>query len=430
MMVMSEKRATRDEQLQALRRHTLGGTPSGGTRGSLSAGLGRSALGGVTTCSVEPTLDAEGEAEYGDRILPNYKKKRMLGRGACAVVWLATKNGSNTAVAMKQVAKGQSAKHRADEEAARSEIAFGDFFFDPGGVPKLSATDYPGVQHIVRLLDVAETSKDLWLVQEFGGDTLTKRLFEIKGEFVGSERLYRVHHLPFYEAMKGDLRLLKHFLRQVLEALLVLSDHEVVHSDLKPENILVEGGENGEVTKSRARLCDFGSAFSFDRNAKPALATPEYMPPEALETCATSRSSMSRTSVRSLTSASFKQNQNAATLSSRAEPWSFDVWSLGAILLEVCHGAPLWLSYKCRVVSNRRDYRIQGLLATPGRDPGKILQRQRELTKEGGLRRALRDTPGIMLDEEGMDLLEGMLCWDPQSRISPEEALTHPFLME
>lgn len=58
------------------------------------------------------------------------------------------------------------------------------------------------------------------------------------------------------------------------------------------------------------------------------------------------------------------------------------------------------------------------------------MQRQRELTKDGGLRRALRDVPGIPLDEDGMDLLEGMLRWDPQQRISPEEALSHPFLAE
>ena len=181
---------------------------------------------------------------------------------------------------------------------------------------------------------------------------------------------------------------------------MLLSDHQVVHSDLKPENIVVEGGENGDVLRSRARLCDFGSAFAFDRNARPALATPEYMPPEALETCAASRS-LTRTPVRGMTSASLQKQ--GPSLFSRAEPWSFDIWSLGAILLEMCHGAPLWNSYKCRVLSNRRDYRIAGLLATPGRDPAKILQRQRELSKEGGLRRALRDAPGIRLDEEGMD---------------------------
>ncbi len=29
--------------------------------------------------------------------------------------------------------------------------------------------------------------------------------------------------------------------------------------------------------------------------------------------------------------------------------WALDMWSLGAIFLEMCHGVPLWLSYKCRV---------------------------------------------------------------------------------
>ena len=31
-------------------------------------------------------------------------------------------------------------------------------------------------------------------------------------------------------------------------------------------------------------------------------------------------------------------------------PWSIDIWSLGAILLEIVTGFPLWLSYKGRIV--------------------------------------------------------------------------------
>ena len=31
-------------------------------------------------------------------------------------------------------------------------------------------------------------------------------------------------------------------------------------------------------------------------------------------------------------------------------PWSIDIWSLGAILLEAVIGFPLWLTYKGRIV--------------------------------------------------------------------------------
>lgn len=35
-------------------------------------------------------------------------------------------------------------------------------------------------------------------------------------------------------------------------------------------------------------------------------------------------------------------------------PWSIDVWSLGAILVEFVIGFPLWLSYKGRIVKESR----------------------------------------------------------------------------
>merc|ERR1719188_1964658 len=94
-----------------------------------------------------------------------------------------------------------------------------------------------------------ETKKDLWMVMEYGGEVLSKALFEVKGEFASRgtaqprERVYRVHHLPFYEAMKRDPRVFKRLVRQVLEAIHLLADHGIVHSDLKPENLLLKGAE-------------------------------------------------------------------------------------------------------------------------------------------------------------------------------------------
>ncbi len=38
------------------------------------------------------------------------------------------------------------------------------------------------------------------------------------------------------------------------------------------------------------------------------------------------------------------------TLTNKMSPCSVDVWSLGAILLEMVSGFPLWLNYKGRIV--------------------------------------------------------------------------------
>merc|ERR1719191_1193079 len=83
--------------------------------------------------------------------------------------------------------------------------------------------------------------------------------------------------------MKRDVTLLKQMLRHLLSALVVLSDHHIVHSDIKPDNILIDEDDRHQM---QARFIDFGSSFAFDRPESLALATPEYMPPEALETCA------------------------------------------------------------------------------------------------------------------------------------------------
>lgn len=34
------------------------------------------------------------------------------------------------------------------------------------------------------------------------------------------------------------------------------------------------------------------------------------------------------------------------------QPWSIDVWSFGAVLIEILTGIPHWLTYKCRVIRN------------------------------------------------------------------------------
>ena len=50
---------------------------------------------------------------------------------------------------------------------------------------------HPNVCH---LLFSQETPKDVFLVLQNGGSTLTRKLFDVKGEFLNGERIYRVTH--------------------------------------------------------------------------------------------------------------------------------------------------------------------------------------------------------------------------------------------
>ena len=44
---------------------------------------------------------------------------------------------------------------------------------------------------------------------QLGGQSLTKNLYEVKGEFFKGERLYNIAHQDMLRAMKKDLNVLK-----------------------------------------------------------------------------------------------------------------------------------------------------------------------------------------------------------------------------
>lgn len=74
----------------------------------------------------------------------------------------------------------------------------------------LDPSYFPGIKNIARLLDEIEENKDFWLVYEVGSTSLSKHLFDVKGEFYKGERLYYVSHAaPFYCQLKHDKGLLK-----------------------------------------------------------------------------------------------------------------------------------------------------------------------------------------------------------------------------
>ena len=211
---------------------------------------------------------------------------------------------------------------------------------------------HQGHQYISHLLERIEEKKDIWLVYELGGISLSKLLFDVKGEFHNGERIYFVNHQNFYLALKKNKHLLRQFIEKLMYAFDLLQLQGIVHADIKSENILVSYTSE-EITS--VKIIDFGSAFIFDSTTMISMSTPEYLAPEIID---------------------YLENKSKPKFSGgvpglfrKMNVWSYDMWSVGAILLEIISGFPLWLSLKGRMRSLKgKNIFGKGIFGVQGRD--------------------------------------------------------------
>eukprot|EP01017_Pseudomicrothorax_dubius_P011559 TRINITY_DN1434_c0_g1_i2.p1 TRINITY_DN1434_c0_g1~~TRINITY_DN1434_c0_g1_i2.p1 ORF type:complete len:476 (+),score=125.05 TRINITY_DN1434_c0_g1_i2:370-1797(+) len=385
-----------------------------------------------SSSSVAIALTEDERNQYGDRTPSGFDKIELLGRGGFALVWLCEDKQTRERFALKQILKTNLS------DSVRNEVAFCRYFFDEG-VPKSVFGHYPGVENLIKMKKDISTAKDTWLVYELGGRTLTKALFDIKGEFARGERIYNVQQMALYRSIKRSSRHLKMIIRSLASALVLLADNNIVHADLKPDNVLVDYSEAEDRLRA-VKLIDFGSAAFVGPEglSKLATATPEYMPPEVLvrlmdrkRNCAEFFSLLNKMSQRPATQtldSSFVGLDDAEPLRNTR---AIDVWSLGAILLEIITGLPLWMSLKCKVAYETKTVFTSGFLAVKGRTYDKILSKQQQLLSSGvaELLRIEFDAHAWPQHIELLDLVEKMLRWNPNERITPEEILIHPYLL-
>ncbi|TNV73436.1 hypothetical protein FGO68_gene9878 [Halteria grandinella] len=368
----------------------------------------------------QPPLSEEERVIYGNRQPKGYKKLSILGRGGCALVWLAIDETSQIQVALKQFPKFSNGQPNANLDSGYRELQINKGYFNAGGQISDKFSSHPGIQVLCRFLDSYEDKQDLWLVFELCGKPLSKQLYEVKGEFFKGERIYSVVHddALFFRFEESNCKLFKILIERLAQALQLLQVSGNVHSDLKSENIMLINKNDGEID---FKIIDLGSGFPFAKiNDYLETTTPEYLPPEILEFIEQKQSLSS-------------QGQQL-DITKRIHPWSLDVWSMGAILLETVIGFPLWLSYKGRILKSTISSTVQqGLFAVQGRVPKKIILKQQAFLKS--LRPTLRKSfprelclGGLNQNEQFIDLLSGMMDLNPLNRLSPKEILSHPFL--
>jgi len=230
---------------------------------------------------------------------------------------------------------------------------------------------------------------------------------------------YNLYDLLRHTNFKGvSLNLVRKFGKQILKALcfLQLPDVAIIHCDLKPENILLRHPK-----RSAIKLIDFGSSCRDGQTVYSYIQSRFYRSPEVLLGC---RYDM-----------------------------AIDVWSLGCMLVELHTGEPLFAG------QDEADQlaTIEQLLGAP---PARMVQAGTKGLKhfrrsDDGAAYELRQPPKrparALADVLGaqssgpdgrrkgepnhapadylkcLDLLTRMLRYESAERISPLEALHHPF---
>ncbi|XP_051015285.1 mitogen-activated protein kinase 15 [Acomys russatus] len=252
--------------------------------------------------------------------------------------------------------------------------------------------------------DAQRTFREVMLLQEFGDHPNIIRLLDVIP--AESDRdIYLV-----FESMDTDLnaviqkgRLLEDIHKrcifyQLLRATKFIHSGSVIHRDQKPANVLLDAA-------CRVKLCDFGLARSLsDLPEGPEgqalteyVATRWYRAPEVL-------------------------------LSSRWYTPGVDMWSLGCILGEMLRGQPLFpgtstfhqLQLILETIPLPSMEELQGL----GSDYSTLILRNLGFRPRQTLDALLPpDTP-----PEALDLLKQLLAFDPDKRLSAEQALQHPYV--
>ncbi|XP_076806688.1 extracellular signal-regulated kinase 2-like isoform X2 [Clavelina lepadiformis] len=298
-------------------------------------------------------------------ITEKYEIKRRLGKGAYGIVWKALDRRTGEVVALKKIF--DAFRNCTDAQRTFREIMFLQEF-----------GDHPNV---IKLLNVmkADNDRDIYLVFEFM-DTDLHAVIK-KGNI-----LKDIHK--------------RYIMYQLLKATMYMHSGNVIHRDHKPSNILLD-------SDCFVKICDFGLARSLTQlkqveqpGGNPALteyvATRWYRAPEIL-------------------------------LASPRYTKGVDMWSIGCILGELLLGKPLFPGSS----TLNQIERIMSVIPRPTKADIDSIQSEygHSILERSTLRphKLLRDLiPNA--PEDALDLMENLLVFNPEKRLSAKECLSHPYV--
>uniref|UniRef100_V5EEB8 dual-specificity kinase n=2 Tax=Kalmanozyma brasiliensis (strain GHG001) TaxID=1365824 RepID=V5EEB8_KALBG len=215
--------------------------------------------------------------------------------------------------------------------------------------------------------------------------------------------------INLYELIKANnfagftTNLIRRFTSQVLQSLVLMKNHRIVHCDLKPENILL-----AHPRKSAIKVIDFGSSCFENEKVYTYIQSRFYRSPEVI----------------------LGMNYHTA----------IDIWSLGCIIAELYTGYPLFPG------ENEQEQLacIMEILGVPERYLVERSSRKKlffdstgqprpVVNSKGKRRRPNSKTLAQALksdDELFVDFIAKCLIWDPERRLKPDPAMRHPWIQQ
>jgi len=278
------------------------------------------------------STNPKGTKSNGDAITPGdveelYELGKEIGQGGFSVVYRAKRIKDGAIFAIKKITK--------DEEGVDIELLKREIYI-------MKKVDHP---NILKLYEVYEDDEFFWLVLE---------LVE------GLELFDKIVDRGNYSEKDAA-----NIVKQIVEAVKYLHEHEIVHRDLKPENLLSAGEGENEVVK----VADFGFAKNFgEEKLITSCGSPGYVAPEVL-------------------------TEDTYTN-------AVDMWSVGVIIYILLSGYPPFYDDA----------------------PPKIFKKITEAKYD------FNDPAWEHVSDLAKDLIRKLLVRDPEERLTAAECLKHPWL--